>query len=445
MDRYSALQELTWNDVRKRVNVINPTLAKIIDKIDPDSSHTLFYAKYPYGSQILINGKMFLPNDMGELIPFEDPNISINIKNKIGYNLGTNPMSLVLSKTLDLFINLEDRIALYGIIEEGRIFGTWQVFDNKAKGDMVYTPIPLWDLTAGGRSVFMLPKITEVAAFSKIRREFDLKSEPPKNLKDHWQIFKEIANHPTFGQSWDTELLFFSKKWIESIHDPAWHELKTYISDIAWGGSEFWRNQFCWELTFSRIQSRRGIRPCPYATDIANHLLGMSIGAVPGFQALVDNRIAPVDGLMKVFEEIYGSRYAPIIIGPATFNVFAPETQPVFYSFQYHTALKLSQKSSNRSSTVTDMYNIRALLNKYIDDIQNSELSIEGTVLYEIAKKVKFNFYHYSAEEHNKMINSNELYEVNQMFQNAIEQSSKKTFPKNAPFLNGCIEVTRSD
>ena len=442
MERFNQLQELTWKDVRMRVYMINPILADIIDQIDPNDSYTFFYARYSYGDEALVSGKMFLPNENDQLVPFEDSSISQNIKNKIGYNLGTNPMTLVLKNTLDLYISLEKRIAMYALINEGSVFGTWQVFDQKARGNMIYTPIPLWDMTAGARSIFMLPKISEANAFGKLRKKYDLKSEPPKKLGEHWKIFKEIANHPTFEEKWETELLFFSHKWIESIHDLAWYKLKSYLSDAAWGGSEFWRNQFCWDLTFSRIQERRGIRPCPYAADIANHLLAMSVGAVPGFQPLIDDKVAPVRKLMEVFQDEYGSRYAPILIGPAYFNVLQSSKNSIFYTFQYQTALKLSQKSSNRSSVVTDLYNVRSLLNKYIQEIQNSELKIDGTILYELAKKITFNCYHYAADEGNKMIASNTIFKENKLFEQAMDLGENDKFPKNAPFLNGCIEVT---
>ena len=443
MDDATTLQELTWPEIRDKFSKVNPVLADIIDDIDPDSSYTFFVAKYPYGSEILIDGKMYLPGKNGELILFEDSRINNNIKSKIGYVMGTNPMTMVLKNTLDLFITIESRTIMFSLIEPGQVFGTWQLLDDISKGRMFFTPINLWDMTAGARSIFMLPKITDLAAFSKIQKKYDIRQGPPKLLGQQWQTFKDIANHPEFGQTWETEVLFFSKKWIDSANsnDPMWRRFRDYLTKCAWAASEFWRNQFCWDLTFSRIQAKRNIKPCPYAVDIANHLIGMSVGAVPGFNPLVDDSVGPITQLMKVFEAEYGSRYAPVMVGPSNYNIFDTKTKSTFYSFQYHTAIKLSQKSSSRSSTVTDMYNVRSLLEKYIDDIKNSELNVEGTILHEIAQNVKFDFYHYTADESTKMTSSSKIFQENVLYQQALESCDTKVVPKNAPFLNGCVEI----
>ena len=446
-DEATTLQECTWIEIREKFSSVNPILAKIIDKISPDDSYTFFVAKYPYGSQILIDGKMFLPGHNGELIPFEDSRICNNIRSKIGYVMGTNPMTMVLKNTLDLFITIENRTIMFSLIEPGQVFGTWQLLDDISKGRMFFTPITLWDMTAGARSIFMLPKITDLTAFSKIQKKYDIKQGPPKVLGQQWGIFKDIANHPEFGQSWETEVLFFSKKWIDSANsdDPAWYEFRDYLTKCAWAASEFWRNQFCWDLTFSRIQAKRNIKPCPFAADIANHLIGMTVGAVPGFNPLVDDSVGPIKQMMKIFETEYGSRYAPIMVGPSNFSIFEPKNNSAFYSFQYHTAIKLSQKSSSRSSTVTDMYNVRALLEKYIDDIKNSELNIEGTILHEVAQKVKFTFYHCTADEYTKMTSPNYMFNENRLFQHALKDCETRSFPKNAPFFNGCVEISDKD
>lgn len=437
------LEELCWQDVRARVQAVNPIFAELVDAVNPDSNHTVFLAKYPYGSQILRSGKLFLPANGPELIGIDDARVDANIKRKIGYVMGTNPMTMVLKNTLDLYIPLKERNIMYSLIEPGTVFGIWQLLDDFNKGGMIFTPIPLWDMTAGARSLFLLPKISEVAAFHKIQKKYDIKADTPKNLVDHWQVLKDIANHPDFSQPWKTEVLFFSKSWIDSIDNLSWHDLKTHLILRAWRGSDFWRNQFCWDLTLSRIQAEKGIKPCPYVADIASHLLAMSVGATPGLRPLTDNRVAPVDGLRQVFEEDYGSKYAPVLIGLDNFSVFENSPAPIYYSFHYQTAIKLSQKSSNRSSILTDMYNIRSLITKYLDNIQHGDLKMSSTVLYEMAKVVQFSFGHYVADDKTKMTSVNELTANDLAFQQALNPCKIKDLPKNAPFLNGCVQITR--
>lgn len=437
------VEELTWSDVRERVHAVNPTFANLVDDINPDNTHTLFLAKYPYGSRVVDKGKMQLPLVGGGLVRLFDPLVSKKIQKSIGYMFGTNPMAMVLEKTLDLFIPTNDRNVLFALVEQGNIFGIWPLLEDVLQGKMFSTPIPMWDMTAGVRSIFLLPKISDVSAFNKIQKQYDLKSDAPKHLQDQWTVFKEICNHPAFEQTWKTEVLLFSKKWINSLEHIKWHSLRTYFSKLAWKSCEFWRNQFCWDLTYSRIQSERGIKPCPFVTDIASHLLAMSIGAVPGFRPAVNSIAAPIDGLRHVFENEYGIRYAPIFLTPGNFNVFDDDSEPVYYTYQYHTAIRLAQKSSKRSSILTDLYNTRSLINKYLMDIKSSDLNIEQTTLLEMAKRVNFNFYHSISDEHTRMTSYKELLETEPCFIQAREMCQVQTLPKHVAVLNGCVQISK--
>lgn len=444
MRDYSDLQltEHSWPEIRDRVHAVNPEFATVLDEVNPDKSYTVFLARYPYGSQILRFGKLFLPGVNSTLIGLEDPRIPTHVREQVGYVMGTNPMTMVLKNSLDLYIALQDRNVLYSLIPAGSVFGIWYMLDNILEGRFFPTPVPLWDMTAGARSLFLLPKITDVTAFQKLQKQYDIKADAPKELADHWQILKEIARHPSFTTPWEVEVIYFSKKWSESINDPAWSNVQRYLTLRAWRGTEFWRNQFSWDLTFSRIQAERNIKPCPQVADIAYHLLAMSVGAVPGFRPLLDNTAAPVSEFMQIFESIYGSRYAPLIMGPGYFSVFEPQTHPIYYSSHYPTAIKLSPKSSSRSSMMTDLYNVRSLMNKYLQSIQQGDLKIAGTVLYEAAKRVKFTFCHYVADEETKMVPVNAVIQQDLAFQQALRQCKTKDLPKTAPFLNGCVQIS---
>lgn len=443
MENKIAVKERTWSEVRDKVRKVNPQIADIIDEISPDDSFTLIQAKYPYGSEIIKNGEFFLPSQHGALIPFLSNAVDNSLKEKLNYVKGTNPMMLVLNNSMELFIPLEDRIVPFSLAGPGDILGVWGFIENFKHNFLFYTPIPLWGLTAGARSVFMLPKIGELSAFYKVKKQLALKHDMPKTLLQHWRLFKEIANNPEFKQEWNIELLFFSNKWIEISRDPIWHRFKSYIFEKSWGGSEFWRNQFCWDLTFTHIQTKRHMKPCPYAADIANHLLSMSVGAVPGFRPFLNNQAMPVDGIKNIFEEIYGIRYSPIIIGPENFSVFNNDQRPIYYSFNYPTSMRLSPKASQRSSTVTDLYGIRLLIERYLEEILNSNLRIDGTALYEMAKLAKFEFCHNTSDEINKMTCPNEIMSNDISFKEANLQCQTTELPKNAPFLNGAIQISK--
>ena len=314
-----SIQELVWDDVRQDIISTNSELVDIIDQISPSKEYTIFKVKYPYGTKILKEGLLYLPDKHGNLLPITE--CSSDIRKKLGYNLDSNPVSIVLNNSVELFLSLEDRIVpFYGLIPAGSLFGAWKVVSP----GISHHPVFLWDMTAGARSIFMLPKITESGAHDKLRKKMHLTAEKPKTLLDHWGIFKQIANNYQVKDPWHTELLFFSKKWFEQLDDKAWESFNYYILKKAWDSGKFGRSEFIWDLIFSLIQKRRHIKPSPHIDDTVKRILAISVGIFPGFAPApaLDNNAAPIDLLQQSYMEYYKLKdYAPIIMQPTIFNV----------------------------------------------------------------------------------------------------------------------------
>ncbi len=224
------------------------------------------------------------------------------------------------------------------------------------------------------------------------------------------------------------------------MYKVSWGKLKNYLTENAWKSTIFWRNQFIWELTFSRIQNARGIKPCPFAADITSHLFAIAASAVPGFMP-VNNEVAPVSGFTEVFEEEYKIKYAPIIFGPGYTSVFQENISPAYYSFKYHTSIKLSPKLSNRDSILTTMYHVYSLADKYFYDIKNGDLSISGTALFELSKNLQLTFAHYSDLDFG--VSSNDILLEDEQITKYLENCRVKEIPKNSEFMNGCVRITR--
>ncbi len=443
MNKDLDLIELPWSQARVKIREVNAEFVDLVDAIGPDDSFTIFFAKYPYGSQILKNGKMYFPSKHGPLIGFHDARMDPRVREMLGYAYETNPVSMVLEKSLDLYIPTEDRNVLFGLIEPGVLFGVWHLFERLSGQSMTFTPVSIWDMTAGARSIFALPKLSDAVAFQRLQHQFDLEMDPPQNLEDQWNIFKAIANHPKFEEPWMLEIAFFPVKWAEAIHLPKWYALKDHAAYQAWRGSSFWRNQFCWDLTFSRIQGNREIKPAPYFSDIVAHLFALSAGAAAGLRPMTTSKAAPIKGLMRALESIYRTPYAPILMGPDNFSVFDPNATPIYYSYQYPTAIKLSEAPNVRHSILDKLYHTRALLNKYLHDLQIGDLKIEGSALYEIAKLIEVNFCHSSGKEPYKMMEISHIINTDPNFQKALALCENKAIAPMPACLNGCVQIQR--
>ncbi len=436
-NRKATLEELEWKDVRGEVFSKNPELASIIDEISPSSEYTLFKASYPFGSEILKNGSLYVPNKEGFLKIITSDEIPKNVREKLSYNLNSNPVTLALHNTTEIFIVHENStIPFYGLLTPGRIFGTWRILNPQ----IAQHPVFIWDMTAGARSIFMLPKISEAAGYNKLRRAFHIQTEKPTSLLDHWKLFKELANHSAFNENWEARLLFFSNKWFERLNDKQWSGFKLYLLEKAWEGSEFFRNQFIWDLVFSLIRWQRHIKPNPYFADVVKHQIAIGIGALPGFAPALDNVVAPIHKLQEIFTTVYQlENYVPVIMQPYFFSLENP--RPIYYSLQYPAMAEFAPRSREISTKLNDIYEIQQLLKKYLVDIYSGKLNVNGTLIYNLYEKVQYDFFHTNAEKHTGIRSSKDVpIEDPAFLQAAI--GTNNNFPANSPFIRGCIRIS---
>ena len=433
-----SIKKVFWPDVRAKVTKLNPALAAIIDRLDPP--YPLFKAAFPYGTEFVKQGKLYLPNEEGHFVPLTDPGISRELKEELGYNIGTNPVSMVLHKSAELFLRL-DNLSLpffLGFLQPGRLFSIQRVLSP----EFSHQPAFLWNITAGARNLFMLPKISDTASFKRLRKVFHLQVDKPKGIVDHWSLFKEIANHEDFTDPWKMEILFFSKKWFDSLHDKAWYEFHRYLLQTAWEGSEFWRNRFIWDLVFSYIQRNRGIKPNPYTADTVKHLLSIAAGAIPGIAPAIDDSAAPIAALQKVFKEVYQlENYLPIILQSKFFSLYEP-CQPIYYSLQYPTTLEFSSKLSDNTSALSDLYDVKALMGKYAHSLLSGKLNIDHTPLADINRLVKFDYFHSDNDGKYRDIQSTEKIPKEDVNFSKIRGMETAAFPTQSTFVRGCVRLT---
>ena len=434
----SYLEEICWNDVRKRVEAYNPTLCKIIDNLNPAKKLTLFKAKYSYGDEIIKKGKLHLPYNKS-LLPIDSKDIPSHVSTKLGYNLGTNPVSMVLHNSIEIFMLIEQRtIPLYGLISPGKIFSTSRILSVNTP----FSPPFLWDMTAGARSIFMLPRISDYVGHSKIMQEFNVQLSPPEGLLDQWQLFREIIKNCDLKSPWYTEMLFFTDKWFEHLDDAAWKDFRLYLLQSAWESSEFWRNQFVWDLVFCVVQRIKNLKPNPYIADTVKHILAMSVGATPGFVPAIDDKAAPCKELEKIYSEVYQLKdYQPIVMHPHNFSL--GEERPVYYSLQYPSTMEFSPKSKRTANKITDLREVRYVLDKYFLGIKQGILNVNGTPFQDICDTVKFDYFHTNTKKYEGIRDSSKIPSEDRHMKTVYEKATQKLFPENSPFIRGSVRIMK--
>lgn len=436
--------EQSWEEVRQEFAQVNPTLAALIDELNPPKDCYFLRAKYHYGDEILKQGIFHIPPSTGtKLLPLQPSTVDAKLYDTLGYNHGSQPMFMVLHKQLEIFMTLESRVVPFDLLKPGSFSGIWRLLDDAPAS---HASIYLWDMTAGARSLFMLPKISETLSHARLKKEFRFTYGKPANMLEHWEVFRHIAQGAKQRSDWQAELLLFSKGWIDRLKDPAWLKLRYYILNYAWQETGFWRNQFTWNLTFSRIQALHRLKPPAHIDQTVQHLFAVATGAVPGFQVALNEDLAPTRLLQDAYVNVYQLKsYAPLILQPAFFKMYEPLPPPVYLSLHYPTAIGFTYKVSERSSTIIDLSDCQVLAQTYLKEIATESLHLAYTPLGEVAQQVKFDFFHAEASHYNFIRQSDHIAKEDPSFMTAYADTNDREFPKNSSFLKGCIRIAKKE
>ena len=435
------LETLTWKQARSYVDSVRPDLAQIIDELDPGDDYQLIRCVYPFGSKVLSNGKLMLPCNTGDVtVPIDSPEIDPKLQEAIGYNLNSNPVSLVIRNSFEIYIPLDDKsvLPLARPMRPGALFGAYRVLNPGSS----YQPVFTWDMTAGARSMFMLPKITEVKKHQRLKKQFNLTVDRPTTLMSHWEIFKELAAHESFTQPWSAEIIFFTKKWFEKLDDPRWVHFDSYFRRLVGSGSELSRNQTVWQLIFSLMLKDYEGRPSAYICDTVKNLMHIGAGAHPGLAPAVDNVAGPIQGIQEIYRDHYNIRnYPPIIMCPAQFDLYTPVSAPVYYSLNFPTAVEFGKSSRTRTSLIDDLHQIRSLLIRYRANILSNKFHTEGTPMHDLFHYAQYDFFHNNVELHTGVCNSQEMRE-DENLRTTLDAQVSDHFPDMCSFVKGCIRIS---
>lgn len=439
VSRKGTLEKLTWRQAGSEIAQVNPAFSRIIDKLSPDDKHWVVKASYPYGSQVMERSILSLPNAEGEIVPITDKSIDPEIAKGIGYNLNSNPVSIVLNNSFEIYLPLSDRtIPLSGLIKPGTVFGASRVLNPQNTEQ----PVFIWEMSAGARSVFMLPKITEDLKHKKLQKTFGITASLPRNLMQHWDVFRELANHAPAAKPWAAEILYFSHHWFEHLEDTEWVEFYQYFHNEGWAGTEHWRNQPMWNLVYSLILKDYESRPNAYVMDTAKYLLNMGVGAMTGLGPVSDTLSGPWDWVQKVYSEVYGVRnYPPIIMHPQLFDMQNKSSSPVYYSLQFPNATEFKPSTRVKVSIISDLHEIRSLMLRYERDLLADNLNLSGTSLHALFKEVAYDYFHNTTDLHQGMKNTVEMAEDTGL-RTTLDGNVHDTFPSSCLFGRGCIRLS---
>jgi hypothetical protein len=429
------LEELHWQDVEAEVRAVNNTFASLIHKLKPSKNCTVFKAIYPYGAKIFHDGLFNLPLANGTTIPITSHLVPSNIKTKLAYN--PLPVSLILKNNCEVYAETQNHFTPFRIYQPGEVFGTWELFEPEQSK----LPVCNWDISAGARSVIMLPKIAINYSHNKLRAKYNFNLPPPSTFANQHELFTKLAQHSNFPEKWSSTVLFFSKEWVEQENDfmHLWSLFKYYLLRESWNQAFYLRNQLgislLWQSLAAEMQKMTS-KPRNYIIETVKKLIMIGIGTDPAFAPAHNSSSLPIKGLQSIYINDYKIEQLPTIMEPRyLYNI--KDSLPVYYSLQCPTLLQYPSKYDTSRSAMQDLETIKQLIDLLKEKLKKDNLRESALI-----EHLQFDYFHTENDPYRVMHLSDDLPKTDSRFIFSSLPNKKLEFANNASFVRGCIKIS---
>jgi len=426
----SICKTLYWSDVSASVRKVNPAFASIIDQINPDESYVVYSVKYSFGDSIVREGKFLLPENFNE-----NKEIMENL-----YAESDMPFGIIINRSIECFIKMREKIIPFFMRYPGMITSLWSNLDQ---GESFQHAFP-WNITAGARSSFLLPKITDNSNHAGLEKSLGLTLPLPISPEDHWNNFIKIHKNSESKQDWATEIIFFSRKWVQSIlYEGKWEKLRCFMLQEAWKDSQFWRNEIALDFVLNKFVQeldKNGFKVKPKLLAILKRVIVISLGVFPGFAPAINDNEVPLNVLQNAYLKLYKlDKYIPTIMVPSMLNL-KDFRDPIYYSLQWDMLLEPFSEDRSVSNTMTILEEVDRLLflmKKYIRDNYNNVL-VNKTPLKEL-NSIKFKCFHCVKS----IYRSKDIVELDDRFAFMSYKQNGLTPCHAGQFMRGCIKIEK--
>lgn len=317
------IELLTYAEARAALNAVNPELCQEIDALGVDHHYPLLKMRYLYGDLLLNKGKFYVPDGKGGLVFRYSSECNNKVRELLEYAVSM-PMGVALNRGLEIFYDHEDRSIPSTLGRPGYPFALTGVLEPETLAD----PINFWSISAGARSVQMVPRISEQYEHKRLCRELNIHILPPKTTNEQFAVFRTIAQAQT-ENPWTMEILIFTGAWFANRTAAPWRLFREYLF------SRLWRNygasrttQEPYNIIISDVT--KNLKPSPDLISTLQYWVFMAQSQRLGHYFATDDTLLPTAWLQKVYTDYYRlhNNQRPDILCPA----YLRDNGSVFYS-----------------------------------------------------------------------------------------------------------------
>lgn len=433
-----TFKQVTWHEIEAEVERVNPELHEIICELDPGPEYRLYVGEYPYGCLTVEKGQFQVPIN-GRMVPLTSSEVPSQWQEDLGYNLKSNPVSLVLKNSYEISLahpSLNNTIC-FARVSEGTLISSTRMINKRPQ-----QPAFIWDVSSGSKTIFMLPKISQTRKYRKLRSTLGINVKTPSNITEHWDVFREISNSGYF-KPWSTQTLYFSHHWFHDIESKMWNRFRVFLLESYIQGFARFSTLYIWEIILSLILNNLGLKPDIYTNNIVRHIFQIGCGLISGLSPETDERNAPIESIQKAFTEIYEiNDYIPTIISLSYYDMLNP-TDITYYSLQHPNIINTPKKKDN-SSNISDAYEVKSLFDKYMSGLKDMDLNLYGNVVHDMSEKTKVDVFHSHPEGYSRIKSVINLIDQDTRFSKCLCKTKNKEVAMHSTFFKGIFQITSS-
>lgn len=426
------IETLHWDEARKYVLDARPDFAKEIDLVCPSDDLKIYKISYPFGATILDGGVLYVPlHKGGGVVPIYDKRVNKTVRNDL-FSAKTIPVGLLLNHSLELYQIICNRVIPYSIMKTGKIFGL-SVMKRDSTDEYVRR---IWNMTAGVRSVYVLPKISILRSFERVSTMYSLSCKVPNSLSEQWPFIYELTNKDNFPEAWKVDILFFSESWLRRLRNGSWPSLKLYFYDQYYNDNTSTRIRSVFEPIFTNALAQCNLKPNPYIIQTVKHLYEIMFGNFPAYKFASDSTSLPLQGLQQVLNDVYRINYAPSILNLDYFNRNESDSS-FYYSLGFPTGANEMPKTIHDRGKLFDLQEIRNVVGRTWEKMRQHDSDTK--IIQEIDRSVQLDYFH-----KNKAKGLQPTDKI-ATFEPVVRKETKqfdRPFCTTSPFIRGCIRIS---
>jgi hypothetical protein len=286
----------------------------------------------------------------------------------------------------------------------------------------------------------MIPKISDSIGHNKIKREYGISTDVPKNYSDQWKVFVDINKKSATTTPWCNTILIFTDEWFEQQNDTGISRFHNYLIKQAWLQAKLLKDFTAYStlwLAFTHEINNFNLKPRGYLIDTIKHLTLIATGKGIGFKPVTDDLSLPKELIRKAYVDSYNLKgYMPTLMQPAK---LVSNFTPIYYSLSFPILLESSSYFKNPPSIIEDQRDIKRLL----DILLKITTQRQDHIIINPLENINFDLFHTSDDPYGQIKSSRLVPLEDQRFlEQEFVNNCNKMFCLNSTFFIGCIKIS---